>query len=222
MVFKSTSEFSTYTNTPYLVGSCAIYTHRVSIIHSIIIFFFSARAEFLPSWIRFGSDQFFILFAKENLLYVIRCYDSFIIEKKGKRAALRWDLILDRDFCFCKSFWSIFKRDEMFDMSLHLISVSGIELKLTETSVHEELSLIFMSERWKIIIFRQIRMQIVYGADGDQQQSVFFLTFSTLACVNCKICRLNLKYLTHHTICYLLWIEKINTFLRSQKKWCTY
>lgn len=98
-------------------------------------------------------------------------------KKKGKRTALRWDLILDRDFCFCKSFWSIFKRDEMFDMSSHLISVSGIELKLTETSVHEELSLIFMSERWKIIIFRQIRMQIVYGADGDQQQSVFFLHF---------------------------------------------
>lgn len=37
MVFKSTSGFSTYTNTPYLVGSCAIYTHRVSIIHAIIV-----------------------------------------------------------------------------------------------------------------------------------------------------------------------------------------
>lgn len=37
MVFKSTSGFSTYTNTPYLVGSCAIYTHRVSIIRSIIV-----------------------------------------------------------------------------------------------------------------------------------------------------------------------------------------
>jgi hypothetical protein len=98
MVFKSTGENSTYTNTPYLVGSCAIYTHRVSIIRSIIIIFQPEASDFPPSCPvrRFGPIGALDLLlapgfssgpeANRQLLFAARGYESFVGAFRASRA----------------------------------------------------------------------------------------------------------------------------------------
>lgn len=78
MVFKSTSGFSTYTNTPYLVGSCAIYTHRVSII--LYYYFFSNPSwNFLSSWSLRLDRFFFPLKLRKKQFFFRSGNDSFIV-----------------------------------------------------------------------------------------------------------------------------------------------
>lgn len=100
MVFKSTSGFSTYTNTPYLVGSWAIYTHRVSIIHAIIVHS-DTRVEFSFFVIASGRSRsdFHSFQAKEEerkQLYVRSASSGLRFFYLSGRERKPFGLILDR------------------------------------------------------------------------------------------------------------------------------
>lgn len=97
MVFKSASEISTYTNTPFLVGSCVIYTHRVSIIRAILI---SVPESIFPELRRrFGLIGFsFLTGEEENFCSGLRFFYCRQIRKRKFRDE---DLILDRKIVRC-------------------------------------------------------------------------------------------------------------------------
>lgn len=95
--FKSASEISTYTNTPFLVGSCVIYTHRVSIIRAILI---SVPESIFPELRRrFGLIGFSLLAGEEeDLCSGLR---FFYCRRVRKRKFRDEDLILDRKIVRC-------------------------------------------------------------------------------------------------------------------------